>query len=182
MFKFSQLKLLRQWFRDKAEGCRSLRWWLKSATCWLTMIIPLYLMINLRQMEKHRHRWWILWISWQQTLTFVVVHLVLVSINHVHLQEVEESTGDQEPFMEGKTLDVTRVQCEGVGRWGDGAQTDQLTHHVPHSNSCTDTENTLTENQIWPRLTFLIYTSYCFDSFLAFCCLLICVLNHFIAS
>lgn len=66
--------------------------------------------------------------------TFVIVQLVPVSVNHVHLQEVEESACDEEAVREGKTFDVTHVQGEGVGGRRNGAQTHQLTDDVPHAD------------------------------------------------
>lgn len=41
--------------------------------------------------------------------TFVVVQLVPVTVDHVHVQEAEQSAGDQEAVRKGKVSDVARV-------------------------------------------------------------------------
>lgn len=63
------------------------------------------------------------------------MHLVPVGVDHVGLQEAQESAGDEEAVWEGKVFDVTHVQGKGVGGWGNGAQAHQLTDNVPHTNT-----------------------------------------------
>lgn len=67
--------------------------------------------------------------------TFVVVYLVPVAVDHVRLQKVQEGARDEEAVGEGKVFDVARVQCEGVGWRGDGAQAHQLADDVPHPHT-----------------------------------------------
>lgn len=63
------------------------------------------------------------------------MHLVPVAVDHVRLQEVQEGARDEEAVGEGKVFDVARVQGEGVGRRGNGAQAHQLADDVPHPNT-----------------------------------------------
>lgn len=67
--------------------------------------------------------------------TFVVVHLVPVAVDHVGFQEVQEGARNEEAVGRGEVLDVARVQREGVGWRGDGAQAHQLADDVPHTNT-----------------------------------------------
>lgn len=67
--------------------------------------------------------------------TFVVVHLVPVAVDHVRFQKVQEGARDEEAVDRGEVLDVARVQREGVGWRGDGAQAHQLADDVPHTNT-----------------------------------------------
>lgn len=73
------------------------------------------------------------------------MQLVPVAVNHVHLQEVKESSRDKKAFGERKTFDVTHVQGERVGRRGNGAETHQLTDNVPHTNCWRRTK----ERKVW---------------------------------
>lgn len=67
--------------------------------------------------------------------TFVVVELIPVSVDHVHVQEAEQSASDQEAVRKGKVSDVACVESEGVGRRGHGAQANQLADHIPDANT-----------------------------------------------
>lgn len=67
--------------------------------------------------------------------TSVVVHLVPVAVDHVHLQEVEESARGEEAVRQGEVSDVAHVQGEGVGRRRDSAQAHQLADNVPNANT-----------------------------------------------
>lgn len=63
------------------------------------------------------------------------MHLIPIPINQIHLQEAEQSSCDQEAVLQGKAFDVAHVQGEGVGGRGNGTQTHQLTHNIPHTNT-----------------------------------------------
>lgn len=73
--------------------------------------------------------------------TFVIVQLVPIAVDDVHVQEVEQSTSDQEAVGKGKVFDVARVQGKGVGGRGHGAQAHQLTDHIPDANTWKNNKN-----------------------------------------
>lgn len=107
---------------------------LKSTTCWSITIIV--------YSNKMIYCSFSLWLESKCTPcctpgfpTFVIVHLVPVGVDHVGLQEAQESAGDKEAVWEGKVFDVTHVQGKRVGGRGNGAQAHQLTDNVPHTNT-----------------------------------------------
>lgn len=73
--------------------------------------------------------------------TFVIVQLVPIAVDDVHVQEAEQSASDQEAVGKGKVLDVARVQGEGVGGRGHGAQAHQLADHIPDANTWKNNKN-----------------------------------------
>lgn len=84
------------------------------------------------------------------------MQLIPVPVDHVRLQEVEQSTCDEEAVGHGKAFDVTHVQSEGVGGGGDGAQAHQLTDDVPHANTWGKKNNkNTTENDTKSWQTFV---------------------------
>lgn len=70
------------------------------------------------------------------------MQLVPVSVDHVHLQEAQQGAGDEEALVQGEALDVARVQGEGVGGGGHGAQTHQLADDVPRANTWKEEKKT----------------------------------------
>lgn len=73
--------------------------------------------------------------------TFIIVQLVPIAVDDVHVKEAEQSAGDQEAVGKGKVLDVARVQGEGVGGRGHGAQAHQLADHIPDANTWKNNKN-----------------------------------------
>lgn len=67
--------------------------------------------------------------------TFIIVHLIPVSVDHVRLQEVQKGACDKEAVGEWKVFDIAHVQGKGIGWRRDGAQAHQLTDDVPHTNT-----------------------------------------------
>lgn len=68
-------------------------------------------------------------------LTQIIERFLSASLNHNHLQEIQKGPSGQETLWEGQGLEVAHVQREGVVGRRHGAQSYQLTHHVPYMSS-----------------------------------------------
>lgn len=82
-------------------------------------------------MTKNIQNIWILDFP-DSVLTQIIEQLLSDSLNHNHLQEIQEGPSDQEALWEGQGLEVAHVQREGVVWRRHGAQSHHLTHYVPH--------------------------------------------------
>lgn len=69
------------------------------------------------------------------------MQLIPIAVDHVHVQEAEQSAGDQEAVWQRKVSDVARVQGKGVGWRGHGAQANQLADHIPDTNTWKSNKN-----------------------------------------